>query len=188
MAGKDAEAQSMWDQLYGEGGTYAQSGMDIEKMAGHREAAGARRTMGLTGAMAGGVGLGGAAMGAQAQAQIEGAQATMKARQDHAIRGMELQMTQLQNLMRQAEQAGDRVQAQILQDKINSTMLLMERIRAGENVPGPGEEGAGGGGILSDLPGLSEGGMQGVGVGTDIATTGGLRTGYDKFGEISGLW
>lgn len=101
--------------------------------------------------------LGQAGLNAQTQSQQFGAnlgQAGLDAQSQERMQGLELQMTHLQDLMKQAEASKDRQAQKDIQDSINEVMYNMKLVEMGQ-IPGggagPTDNNATGGLVSGDL-------------------------------------
>lgn len=109
------------------------SGENIESIAQAQESAAGRRAAEMNAAL--GRGMGGGFAGGMAQASLTGQRERLSLEQEHQTRGLELQMTHLQDLLKQAEAAKDRDLQLDLQDKISTLMMQLEAVRTGGDLP-----------------------------------------------------
>lgn len=128
-ADEPIDFQQRFDDMWGETQAQYEGALgDMLEGTYADEAAAGRRNAEMN-ALAGG-GMGGAFAGGQAQVALGGMQQRLKARQDWAKRGLELKMTYLQHMLRQAEAEKDRDLQQWLQAEADKTALEIAGMQA----------------------------------------------------------
>lgn len=125
-----AQDTAMWEDISAKWDESSQGYEDLAREQGQIDA---RRAAAMNAAS--GAGMGGGFQTGQAQAQIGTNRAVLEARQEHQLRGAEMHMTRLQQEYKRAEAAGDRQLQRDLQDQMDSTMMSVEMIRQGMQLP-----------------------------------------------------
>lgn len=130
----ETRGNQMWEDLMA---THEGSLDDALKGVGARTAAEQRRAA----EMSEGSSLGGGFGAGQAQASLSGQELEWQARTQHAQQGLDLQMTQLENLYSKAEAEKDRQAQEHIQSMMNNVMMEQEMLRQGVAAPVFDEEG-----------------------------------------------
>jgi hypothetical protein len=120
----EARGDQLWEDLFA---AHQGSLDDALKGVGARTAAEQRRMA----EMSEGSALGGGFQSGMAQASLTGQELEWQARTEHAQRGIDLQMAQLENMYAKAEAAKDRQAQADIQEKINTLMMQQELLRQG---------------------------------------------------------